>query len=222
MSPTPLLFDMDGLLLDTERVAMRAFCELAQALGLKLHHAETAFLGLIGSSQHQTQKRLVQILPDGSDLERFSADWSARFAELIADGVPLRPHASRIIAELARRGHAMAVVTSTRGVHARDQLERVGLLPHFVQVIGGDEVTANKPDPAPYLAGAGALGVDPSACFAFEDSDTGATSASAAGCKVVQIPDLRPHGVALPELGQLVARDLTHAMELSGLLPDGI
>jgi beta-phosphoglucomutase-like phosphatase (HAD superfamily) len=213
---------MDGLLLDTERVAMHAFCELAGALGLSMDHAEAAFLGLIGSSHQQTQRKLAHILPSGTDLERFSAEWSVRFGELIAVGIPLRPYALEAVSTLAERGHAMAVVTSTRGAHAREQLDRVGLLGHLQKVIGGDEVTANKPDPAPYLAGAMALDRDPSDCFAFEDSDTGVTSAAAAGCKVVQIPDLRPKDVAFPRLGQTIARDLNDAMIRSGLLPSGL
>lgn len=222
MSLTPILFDMDGLLLDTERVAMQAFCELAGAFGLSKGHAEAAFLGLIGSSSQQTQSKLAHILPGGTDLERFSAEWSVRFGELIAAGIPLRPFAREAVSALAERGHAMAVVTSTRGAHAREQLERVGLLGHLKTVIGGDEVTANKPDPAPYIAGAMALDRAPNHCLAFEDSDMGVTSATVAGCKVVQIPDLRPRDVPLPMLGQMIARDLNDAMIRSGLLPAGI
>jgi len=222
MKPAPLLFDMDGLLLDTERLAMQSFCELACDLGLALAVAETEFLTLIGSSGAHTRARLHHILPSGADIAGFDQDWSARFRDLISRGVPLRPHARETVHVLAGRGHEMAVVTSTSGGHARDQLQQAGLLGCFVAVVGGDEVSANKPDPAPYLAGAAALGADPAHCFAFEDSDKGVTSAHAAGCKVVQIPDLRPHNVALPDLGQLVAADLNEAVRMTGLLPSSM
>ena len=214
---TPLLFDMDGLLLDTERVAMQSFMELTDALGMAADTAEQVFLGLIGSSATQTRDRLAAILPAGVDADAFGGDWSARFRELVADGVPLRTHAEEVVAGLAKAGHAMAVVTSTKGHHAREQLEQAGLYQHFHHVIGGDEVAANKPDPAPYQAGAAALGVDARDCIAFEDSDMGVASAVAAGCRVFQIPDLRPVGKPLPKLGQTIAPDLREAVRLAGL-----
>jgi len=78
-------------------------------------------------------------------------------------------------------------------------------------------VAANKPDPEPYLHAARVLGVDPADCAAFEDSDTGITAAIRAGCMAVQIPDLRTPNTPLPNLGQRVARDLRHAVEMFGM-----
>ena len=205
---------MDGLLLDSERVAMMAFRELAVEAGLCAAQADADFLGLIGSSATQTRHRLHDILPEGTDVSEFSARWSERFAQLTQSGVPLRPYVAEVITMLSHAGHAMAVVTSTQGGHARAQLAQVGLLEHFACVVGGDEVRANKPDPEPYLAGARRLGVEARDCVAFEDSDTGVRSAVAAGCRVVQVPDLRPSGLALPELGQSIARDLREAARL--------
>lgn len=210
---------MDGLLLDTERVAQQAFCDIAEALGQARDRMAAAFLDMIGHSHAQSRAMLASILPPGSDLDRFDQDWSARFGDLVADGVPLRPHAEDVTAALARAGHPMAIVTSSRAAAARWQLESAGILSHFAAIIGGDDVTANKPHPEPYLAGAAALGVAATDCVAFEDSDTGARSATAAGCRVVQVPDLRPAGAALPDLGQAVATDLRHAVELAGLAP---
>lgn len=223
MTPAPLLFDMDGLLLDTERVAMRAFCDLAVPAGLGLEVAEAAFLALIGSSRQQTQARLHEVLPLGTDIADFEQRWTAHFYALKSDnGIPFLPFAREVVVALAEAGHPMAIVTSTHGKAARKHLEDVGLAPFFSHLIAGDEVTDNKPHPAPYLAGAAALGVAPVTCFAFEDSDTGTTSAHRAGCRVVQIPDLRPPGKALPDLGQMVARDLNEAVQMTGLLPKGV
>ena len=111
----------------------------------------------------------------------------------------------------------MAVVTSTNRAPALAHLEHAGLLDYFELVVGGDEVSANKPDPAPYLQAAAALGVDPTQCAAFEDSDLGTQAAVSAGCLTTQIPDLRPP-VPLPALGQKVAANLVEAMQNLGLL----
>jgi HAD superfamily hydrolase (TIGR01509 family) len=113
----------------------------------------------------------------------------------------------------------MAVVTSTGRARARRHLDEAGLLHHFHDVVGGDEVPANKPDPAPYLEAARRLKVDPSRAAAFEDSDQGTAAAIAAGCVTVQIPDLRPPGRPMPRIGQHVAGDLRAAFDLLGLLP---
>jgi beta-phosphoglucomutase-like phosphatase (HAD superfamily) len=112
----------------------------------------------------------------------------------------------------------MAVVTSTHGVSARAKLSKAGILDYFELVKAGDEVSANKPDPAPYLEAALALGVPANDCVAFEDSDLGTTAAKRAGCRTFQIPDLRPKDQPLPVLGQEVAADLGEAAAKLGLI----
>ncbi|NNE81901.1 MAG: HAD family phosphatase [Silicimonas sp.] len=206
---------MDGLLLDTERVALRAFQDVVAPFGMGAPEAEGLFLTLIGSSGGQTRARLAELFPDHADT--VDSRWNACFADHLESGVPLRPGAFETVTRLARKGVAMAVVTSTGRDRARHHLDRVGLLPAFVDVIGGDSVTSNKPHPEPYLKGALAVARDPANCVAFEDSDTGTRAAVAAGCRVWQIPDLRPPGLALPDLGQAVATTLVEAVEAAGL-----
>ncbi|MDV7144928.1 HAD family phosphatase [Tropicimonas sp. TH_r6] len=214
--PGALLFDMDGLLLDTETVARDSFVEVADAFGLA--GAERFFLELIGSSGAQTSARIGAALAPDADLSRFKADWSAGFEARIAAEVPVKPGVRDVLEALSARGYPMVVVTSTDGQKARRQLGRAGLWPHFRDLVGGNDVTAHKPDPAPYYLGAERAGVAATSCFAFEDSDKGVTAAVAAGCRVWQVPDLRPEGQDLPELGQHVAADLGTAMEAAGLL----
>jgi len=211
-----LLFDMDGLLLDTERVALDTFVALATPLGLDAATAELEFLHLVGTSYAVTEDRVAALFPN-HNATQLMQDWSAAMDKTLADAVPLRPHVAELVPKLAALGRPMAVVTSTQGDRARAHLDHAGLLPHFNRVLGGDEVRANKPDPAPYLEAAAALGVTPTRAAAFEDSDRGVTAAVAAGCHTVQIPDLRPPGQPLPDLGQAVARDLRYATQILGL-----
>lgn len=214
--PAALLFDMDGLLLDSERVARDAFLDVTAPHGVAADKAEAFFLTLVGTSHRETEAQVRDFLP-GIDFAQFSTDWSLACSVRYDVEVPLKPGVREILPALAAQGHRMAVVTSTRGARARSHLRHAGLLDLFERVTAGDEVSANKPDPAPYLETAAALGVAPQDCAAFEDSDRGTLSAVRAGCQVTQIPDLRPVGLELPALGQHVARDLSEAIARMGL-----
>ena len=211
------LFDMDGLLLDTERVAQASFIDATRAFDIADDAAEAMFMQLIGHSWAENIRQMVGFLPS-EDTEKFREIWNDSFQTRTTDHVPLRPHVPEVIAELATSGLTMAVVTSTKTERARSHLEHVGLLGAFVTVIGGDAVAAHKPDPAPYLAGSKAVDQSPQACVAFEDSDPGVHAATAAGCTVWQVPDLRDTAKPLPDLGQGVAETLLEAVQKAGLL----
>lgn len=212
-----VLFDMDGLLLDTERVAQAAFVEVAVPNGMAFADAEAFFLELVGSSSAETRATIETAFPQVPWTD-FDHAWTTGFKARMVEAIPVKQGVMDVIAGLAARGYAMAVVTSSQTAHAEDHLTRAGLRPHFKAVIGGDAVSANKPDPAPYLAGAAALGVAPTDCVAFEDSDRGITAAVTAGCDAWQIPDLRPANRPLPDLGQSVAQTLGEAVTRAGLL----
>lgn len=216
-----LLFDMDGLLLDSEREFMEALVEVGVPFGFARAELEAFFRTLVGTSAAVTGARLAEFLPDGVDAAVFEKEWRQANAARRKRGgqmrVPLRPTVGQVIPALAAEGHRMAVVTSTKRAPALEHLQHAGLLPYFEFIVAGDEVSANKPDPAPYLQAARALGVDPARCAAFEDSDLGTQAAVAAGCVTTQIPDVRPD-VPLPRIGQRVAETLGGAVVQLGLL----
>ena len=165
-----------------------------------------------------TGRRLTEFLPATVTASEFEANWRKRHAENVASGVPLKDHVPEVLEALRGQGARMAVVTSTYGEPARQHLQHAGIFEYFEQVKAGDEVSANKPDPAPYREAAEALGVDPKDFVAFEDSDLGTQAAVAAGCLTYQIPDLRPAGKALPDLGQKVRPNLRAALIDLGLI----
>ena len=214
------LFDMDGLLLDTERLFMQSFLALTEGIGIKRAAAEPFFLSLVGTSAAVTGRRLTEFLPATVTASEFEANWRKRHAENVASGVPLKDHVTEVLKALRGQGARLAVVTSTGGKDARHHLQHAGIFEYFEQVKAGDEVSVNKPDPAPYREAAEALGVDPKDCVAFEDSDLGTQAAVAAGCLTYQIPDLRPAGKALPDLGQKVRPNLRAALIDLGLIAE--
>lgn len=212
------LFDMDGLLLDTERVCRKAFVATTQQFDAASDTDATFYLTLVGSSFARTQVMLKEYLPNHVDTERFDTEWHANLRARLESDVPVKPHVAEVLAELTEHGHRMAVVTSTHKKNALRHLDKAGLLKHFEYVTGGDEVSENKPHPAPYLETAERLGLGIQNCFAFEDSDFGITAAVNSGALATQIPDLRPADRPLPTLGQKVAPDLRKAMEGLGVL----
>lgn len=212
------LFDMDGLLLDSERLFMASAVHVGETLGILRADMEAFFATLVGTSNQETSARLQNFLPDAVDAVSFEAKWRAHYQARVAQGVPVKAHVVAILTGLRDKGVPMCVVTSTVGDVARKKLENAGLRHFFEGVVAGDEVTANKPDPAPYMKGANVLGLAASECVAFEDSDVGTMAARRAGCLTYQVPDLRPEGLALPELGQHVVADLREAGVHLGLL----
>ena len=210
------LFDMDGLLLDTEREHWVAFQETMDRLGIASGQDYPFFLSLVGASGKETRNRLTDYLTGHVTMEVFLAVWD-EIADARAEAdVPVKPFVRESLARLSQDGHRMAVVTSTQRARAETKLDKAGLLNAFELVTGGDDVSANKPDPAPYVETATRLGVAPETCFAFEDSDRGIEAAVRAGCLSTQIPDMRPEGLALPDLGQRVAADLNAALSQLG------
>ncbi|MEO0389676.1 MAG: HAD family phosphatase [Pseudomonadota bacterium] len=209
-TPCAYLFDMDGLLLDTERAILEATLTLLVPRGHDPAEVRRHFLSLVGSSAAFTKDYITRWL--GEDAAQFETDLKALHSRNMAQAVPVKPTVRATLAALAAGPAPMAVVTSTQGATARHHLQMAGLFDLFSVVVAGDEVTANKPDPAPYVQAARLLGVDPARCAAFEDSDRGITAAVRAGCLSVQIPDLRPPDTPLPDLGQWVAATLAEAV----------
>ena len=211
-TPDAFLFDMDGLLLDSERVYLSQAVALLAPTGRDPKDISAFFMTMAGTSGAKALHRLTAYLGTHDHAVSFNADWHAAVkAELATNSKP-KPTVRDTLEALSGAGHRMGVVTSTHGERARHNLEVAGLLHFFEQVRGGDEVSATKPDPAPYVEMAETLRVAPAHCAAFEDSDPGITAAVMAGCRAAQVPDVRSPDVPLPDLGQYVATDLRQAV----------
>ena len=211
-----VLFDMDGLLLDTERAALTGFESAARDLGL----GGLAPLGrtLIGLRADAVERRLRAALNGPVTFETFDAAWRAHFRAALADGIPLKPGAARLLAQLADAGLPCAVATSTRTANARRHLQEAGIARYFQAVIGGDRVTRGKPAPDIYHEAAASLGLAATDCIAFEDSDPGTAAALAAGARVVQVPDLVAPSPHMANRGQIIAETLLEGARRVGLI----
>lgn len=185
MTYRAVIFDLDGTLLDTEAITMAAGIEAFASMGIDV---DPAFLhGLVGKDDKTGGAIIRAAFPDLDPL-RFDRAWVAGSRRRMAAGIPLKPFARELLDLIAL---PRAIATSSGRESAARKLA-VSRLPVFAHVVTFDDVDRPKPAPDPYLMAARLLGVDPAACLAFEDSDTGAASARAAGMTVVQVPDLVP------------------------------
>lgn len=208
-----VIFDMDGLLLDTERVSQAAGVEACAEMGFDVP-GDFFVDHLMGKDNETGAALLRDFVGRDFDQQRLDTLWDAACDRRYADGIPLRPEVHEMLDLVETLTLPKAVATSTRTTRAVEKLTRAGLHHRFDALVGFDCITNPKPAPDPYLLAAQRLGIAPADCVAFEDSDTGVRSARAAGMTVVQVPDLR---APTPGLAHFCAESLLHGARLCGL-----
>lgn len=187
--PQAVLWDMDGTLLDSEKLWDIPLYEYAEKLGgtLSLETRER----MVGTNVPTTMRLLfadVGIEPTPADLLDGAAWISRRTEEVFRAGLPWRPGAQEALRAVRSAGVPMALVTSTERSLTEVALDTIGRDLFDVTVCGDEVEGLNKPLPEPYLKAARLLGVDAARCVAIEDSPTGVTAAVAAGCTVLVVP----------------------------------
>jgi HAD superfamily hydrolase (TIGR01509 family) len=211
--PAAVLWDMDGTLVDSEGLWSITMAELAAHLGGELSTATRE--ELTGSSLRRTVTTVLREVgrPDDEAAVGSAGRWLLdRTAALFAAGLPWRPGAREALETVRAAGLRTALVTSTYRELTEVALDSIGR-GFFDVTVCGDEVSATKPDPAPYLRAAELLGVPAGECVAVEDSPTGVAAAEAAGATVLVVPC----EVAVPAGPRRVLRE-----SLVGLTPDDL
>ncbi|MCW2546182.1 MAG: HAD-superfamily hydrolase, subfamily variant 3 [Mycobacterium sp.] len=211
--PGAVLFDMDGLLVDSEPMWTIAEQRVSRALGGEFTPELKARMigkridlavGILLEGLATPKARVADPLEVGQLL-------MTEMAELLADHVPLQPGAAELLDELATARIPLALVSSSYRVLVDAALTSVGAH-RFLVSIAGDEVAHGKPNPEPYLTAARALGVVPARCVVLEDAPAGLQSAVAAGCACVYVPTF-PDPEPLPD--RVVLRSSLHEVDLA-------
>lgn len=188
------LCDLDGTVVETERVLYAAWVRLAERVGVDF--ATFDYAKIIGRPELVCCATVAQHFGISRDPVLLYEEYSEIVREMMESDLELRPGVHQFLETVGRVGMPLALVTSATSGHAWKALGKFGLFDVFSVHVCADTpgLIARKPSPAPYLMAAKLLGVDPRRCVAFEDSPTGVASARAAGCCVYGIP--HQHSIA--------------------------
>ena len=210
-APDAVLFDMDGLMLDSERAITDCMIRAADEAGHAL--PQSLWLELVGGGEAACRARLARHLGEAA-ADAMLARVDVLYDAAVDAGVPHRRGLVALLDWLERHAIPRAVATSTRRPLALRKLRIAGLLPRFHAVCTSSDVARPKPAPDVYLLAAAKLGVAPARCLVLEDSPTGVRAALAAGMLPVQVPDMLEPDAAVRALGHRIVASLAQARQL--------
>ena len=185
-----VLFDLDGTLIDSEKIYHRIEMEIASELGYDFFRPQDA-LDMRSLYRAASIELMAGRYGDAFDYDKYHDLMTTRFmAEASRCGIELKPGIDEVLGYLKDRGLIAAVVTATALERATKVMSDVGLTGRFDDVISAHEVKKGKPNPDPYLYACDKLGITPEEALCIEDSPNGVLSGVAAGIRTVMIPDL--------------------------------
>ena len=187
MSDFAIIFDMDGLMVDSEPLSRRAWDQVLGSYGHTLN--DDSYNRIIGYRIDETAAFLIESYGLPVSVDRLARQKASVHAKIRANGVPPMPGLFAVHSRVIQSGLAWAVATSSPRAHAEEILEQLGLRESCQAIAGGDEVPLGKPAPDIYLLAAERLGIPAAHCLAIEDSAPGCRSALAAGMMVVAVPN---------------------------------
>lgn len=213
MNYKALIFDMDGLMFDTERLSCTIWKKVGAEKGYNID--EAIFTEIIGSNAAETekifQKRYGQDFPYQA-LRTTRLCYTDQYLE--KEGVPVKKGLFPLLVLLKKKGIKKAVATSTERARALKIISLAGILQEFDCIAGGDDVKKSKPEPDIFLETARQLKTDPPECIVLEDSEKGVYAALAAGMYPIMVPDLKPASRPILDRGIPVCATLDEVAHL--------
>lgn len=184
-----VIFDMDGLMTDTERLYIDLWCQILREKGMAEHREVVT--RCIGMDHGKMRAYIKDTLGEDFDYLSVLGEVGKRSEEYCREnGIPVKPGLYELLDDLDQNGIPYAVATSSRGEGARSKLLKIGVLPRLHGLVTGDMVEKGKPDPEIFVRAAESLGLPPEVCLVLEDSPHGILAAHRAGCLPMMIPDL--------------------------------
>lgn len=184
-----IVFDMDGILFDTERLSLISHHKTAEEMNLTNFDIDAIAADSVALNYTDTLALITKKYP-GFPYEDFHKRLQVNFADIRKDDVPLKPGTMEILTYLNETGWIVGLASSSHLDSVMYNLKKKGMEHFFRVIIGGDMVEHSKPQPDIYLKACEKLGIDPKESYAVEDSFNGIRSAYAAGMKSIMIPDL--------------------------------
>lgn len=208
-----LVFDMDGLIFDTERIVQRSWNDVGRELGIE--NMGNHIYNTIGFNRKRRAEYFRANISEDFPNDIFAERTRERFYEIKdAEGIALKNGAKELIVYAKEHGYKVALATSSRSGYAKELLENAGILQYFDGFVFGDMVKNSKPDPEVYLKACEMINLKPKECMALEDAPAGVQSASKAGLLTCMIPDLVKPDDAVRKLAHHVFESLEEVIAL--------
>ncbi len=206
-----VIFDMDGVIFDSERACLSCWSEIAEKW--KLENVEQVFRKCIGTNDYQTrmivEEAYAPVFGEGISeklLKESSRIWHSRFDE---NPLPMKTGVIEILEFLKINKVPVGLASSTKKASVEAELKQAGLYSYFDKIIGGDAVKISKPDPEIYLLACSEMGTEPGEATAIEDSYNGIRSAYAAGLRPIMVPDMIEADDEMRRLSAVICKDLS-------------
>ncbi len=202
-----VLFDMDGVIFDSERLVLECWEKTGGEYGLA--NMREVFLSCIGTNSVRTKEIVLEHYGAAFPYEEFCGKASALFHEIVdRDGLPVKIGVRELLDCLRENDIPLALASSTRLAVVTQELKQAGLYGYFRVVMGGDQLRHSKPAPDIYLMTCEKLGVRPEGCYAIEDSYNGIRAAYSAGIRPIMVPDMLPPTEEMRDKSEAVLDDL--------------
>ena len=211
--PGAVIFDMDGLLFDSEAIYRDAILTAAKELGHPFTVAD--FLKLVGRPWASNRLAVQEHIGPNHDVEEFRAAWYRHY-HLMKGGLAVKAGVVELLDRLDELGIPRAICISSSRDDVQYNLHLHALTDRFDAIVAAGDYARGKPAPDPYLRAAEVLGVPPSECIALEDSHSGVRAAAAAGMHTIMVPDLLPATDEIRPFCRLIAVDLHEVLALLG------
>jgi len=212
MNYKAVVFDMDGVIFDSERLVLKCWTEVAEQMGIK--DMDKVYYQCIGVNLAQSKEITMKYYGPEFPYDRFRTEASFLYHSRYDDGrLPMKPGVVELLEFLKEHGYRVGLASSTRYEVVHQELRDAGILPYFQTLTCGDMVTVSKPNPEIFLKACEALSVAPKEAIAIEDSFNGIRAAHRAGMFPVMVPDMVAPDEEMRMLAGRVDKDLFEVRE---------
>lgn len=208
-----IIFDMDGVIFDSERVVLEGWKEIADKYGIK--NMEEPYMKCIGVNIDKCKEIFLDYYGEDFPYDEYESEQSANYHKKYDNGrLPLKPGVEKLLIELRKNNYNIAIASSTKLQTVKNQIEAAGLAQYFDKYVGGDMVAKSKPEPDIFIEAMKGFDVDAENVIVIEDSFNGIRAAYAAGMKPVMVPDLIAPDKEMEEKAWCIKNNLEEIIEL--------
>lgn len=215
MNYEAIVFDMDGVIFDSERAVMNCWLELAQKYDIK--DIEKPYFACVGTTMTRTREIMLETYGEDFPYDEYARESSLMYHEKYDGGkLPMKPGVMELLSYLKEKGKKIALASSTRRETVTNQLRWAGIIDYFDVIICGDMVARSKPAPDIFLKACQELGVLPENTYAIEDSYNGIRAAHAGQLRPIMVPDLLEADDEMRGMAEYVCDNLNEVIDYFG------